>query len=116
MHDTALLVAPVLSSDETVLYQAGASTELYSIDAKTGDVLWTNDAELRSTILAEPRFIDFHEEPKVYVIESMNGRVRQHNALTGELDWEFGCNVGESPCNDAVEADFRYVCCGVSKV
>jgi hypothetical protein len=50
---------------------------------------------MRSAILAEPRLIEFStDEPKVFVIEGMNGRVRQHNALSGGLDWQFDCRDG----------------------
>jgi hypothetical protein len=103
----AFRVAPILSSDGSVLYLAGANTELYCIDATSGDVLWSSNAELRSSILAEPRLMELYDDPKVFVIEAMNGKVRQHNALTGALDWEFGClEVSGIPCNDAVEAEF----------
>lgn len=103
-----LLVAPILSSDETVLYQAGASTEVYCIDAKTGDILWKQDGVFRSVIMAEPRLVErSSEEPKLFVIEGMKGKVRQHDALTGDVDWSFDCkDVSGGSCDDAVEADF----------
>ena len=106
---TALTVAPILSLDESILYQVGASTELYCIDAKAGTVLWRNEEAMRSAIYAEPKLIEFTDEPKLYVIEGMNGRVRQHDALSGEIDWQFDCSdVSNGPCHDAIEAEFSY--------
>ena len=107
---TALLVSPILSSDETVLFQVGASTELHCLDTRTGDTLWTEDGALRTAIVAEPRLVELlDEEPKLYVIEGMNGKVRQHDALTGTIDWSFDCQkLSGIACNDAVEAEFRY--------
>lgn len=104
------MVAPILSSDESVVYQVGASTQMYCIDAKKGDILWSSDGALRGTIMAEPRLVEhIAEKPKVYVIEGMKGKVRQHNALTGDIDWSYDCQaVSGIACNDAVEAEFRY--------
>jgi len=109
---TALLVPPVLSSDGTVLYQVGASTELYCIEAESGRILWKEDGGLRSVIVAEPRLVErADEDAKLYVIESMTGELRQHDALTGDIEWRVDCNdvTGIPSCSDAVEADFRYV-------
>jgi len=60
--------------------------------------------------LSEPRLVEIlDEKPKLYVIEGMKGKVRQHNALTGTIDWVFDClSVSGISCHDAVEADFRY--------
>lgn len=105
----ALVVAPILSNDQTLLYQAGVSSELYCIDAETGDILWIADGAFRSSILTEPRLVELLEETKLFVIEGMKGKVRQHDAQTGVVDWAFDCQaVSDIPCNDAVEADFRY--------
>lgn len=82
---------------------------MYCIDAQKGNILWNSDGALRGTITAEPRLVErLAEEPKVFVIEGMKGKVRQHNALTGAIDWSFDCQaVSGVPCNDAVEAEFR---------
>jgi outer membrane protein assembly factor BamB len=108
----ALLVSPILSGDKTVLYQAGASTEMYAVDTAKGDVLWTSVGVGRGTVHAEPKLVELlPKTPKVYVIEGISGKVRQHDALTGTIDWTFDCSdVSGIACNDAVEADFRYDC------
>ena len=105
----ALAVAPILSSDESFIYQVGASTQMYCIEAETGGILWNSDGPLRGTIVAEPRLVEaVTDEPKLYVIEGMKGKVRQHSAKTGAIDWSFDCfAVSGVPCNDAVEAEFR---------
>ena len=91
-----------------MLYQAGAATEVYCIDTQTGDILWKEDGGLRSVILAEPRLVEqTGEVPKLFVIEGMKGKVRQHDALTGDINWTFDCrDVSGVSCNDAVEADY----------
>jgi hypothetical protein len=83
---------------------------MYCIETKSGNVIWSSDGPLRGTIMAEPRLVEpGAEDPKVFVIEGMNGKVRQHDALTGAIDWSFDCSTGSGiPCNDAVQADFRY--------
>ena len=81
---------------------------MYCIDTQTGDILWKEDGGLRSVILAEPRLVEQTGEiPKLFVIEGMKGRVRQHDALTGDINWTFDCkDVSGVSCNDAVEADY----------
>lgn len=106
-----LLVSPILSSDETLLYQVGASTKVYCIDTQRGDILWNSDGAawgMQGSIMAEPRLVERRQDqPKVYVIEGLKGRVRQHDALTGAIDWAIDCyTVSGIPCHDAVEADF----------
>ncbi|CAB9516156.1 expressed unknown protein [Seminavis robusta] len=103
-----LLVAPVLSKDQTVLYQSGASTELYCIGTENGEILWTSSGNNRGSIRAEPRLVDNpQDDPKVFVIEGSKGKVRQHDASSGVIDWTFDCHdVSGIPCHDAVEADF----------
>lgn len=103
-----LMVAPMLSSDESYAYQVGASTQMYCLETKSGKTVWKSEGAFRGAISTEPRLVEMiPDEPKVYVIEGMNGKVRQHDALTGDIDWSFDCsNLGGVSCNDAVQADF----------
>lgn len=44
-------------------------------------------------------------------IQHLTGRVRQHDALSGNRNWVFDCVTltGIASCQDSVEAEFRYV-------
>jgi hypothetical protein len=83
---------------------------MYAVDTVKGEILWTSVGVTRGAVYAEPKLVErLPNTPKVYVIEGINGKVRQHDGLTGTVDWTFDCrDVSGIACNDAVEADFRY--------
>jgi hypothetical protein len=85
---------------------------MYAVDTVKGEILWTSVGVARGAVYAEPKLVEqLPTTPKVYVIEAINGKVRQHDGLTGSVDWTFDCrDVSRVACDDAVEADFRYEC------
>eukprot|EP00978_Attheya_sp_CCMP212_P010093 scaffold24247_cov54-Attheya_sp.AAC.3 len=75
---------------------------------KTGDRVWI-DEDSDSTFMVQPKLVEIPGEvPVIYTIESLTGRVIQHNALTGTRNWEMDCSdlTGDNLCSDLVEADF----------
>ena len=100
--------AAVVSSDESSLFFAGASYDLFCIEADSGREIWT-DFTARSVHLMEPKLSEIEGSSVVYIIEQLNGNVRQHDTKSGDRNWEFGCAdvTGITSCQDAVEAEFR---------
>ena len=105
---TAILSASVVSKDESLLYFAGASYDLFCVDATNGREVWT-DFTARSVHVMEPKLSEIDGSSVVYIIELLNGNVRQHDATTGTRNWQFSCAdlTGIDSCQDAVEAEFR---------
>ena len=104
----ALLNTPAISADGSLLFLPSASNEFYCLESDSGKELWT-DAQ-GSPVFAAPRVFETNGASVVYVIESMDGRVRQHTANNGRRNWEFSSctdNAGQPSCQESVEADFR---------
>ena len=80
------------------------------MQANNGMEVWS--ASVKSIIMNQPSlFTSAGGDSVVYIIESMDGRVRQFNAASGTDNWQFNCVdvSGIDSCQDAVEAEFRYV-------
>lgn len=107
----AFLSTPVISSDGSLVYMAGASRNVHCFQSDNGREFWTTETE--SVVLNQPQFFvsDTTGESAVYVIESMDGRVRLLDAEQGDELWSFNCVdvTGIPSCQNAVEAEFRYV-------
>lgn len=62
-------------------------------------------------ILTEPKVFQTDGESVVYVIETLDGRVRQHDiGNRGARNWEYNsCTdiAGVASCQESVEAEFR---------
>ena len=103
----ALLSTPAISSDGSQLFFSGASSGLYSVEAEKGKEVWTDDEE-GSEILAQPKVFESGGEAVVYVIEALNGRIRQHDMDKGERNWEYDLCTGneENVSCESVEAEF----------
>jgi outer membrane protein assembly factor BamB len=107
---TAFLTTPEISPDGSLLYLAGASRNLHCLQTDNGRESWTVPVE--SAILNRPTLFTSEEgEDVIYIIESMDGRVRQFNSGNGGENWQFNCEdaTGIESCQNAVEAEFRYV-------
>lgn len=103
----ALLSTPAISSDGSQLFFSGASSGLYSVEAEKGKEVWTDEEE-GSEILAQPKVFESGGEAVVYVIEALNGRIRQHDMDKGERNWEYDLCTGneENVSCESVEAEF----------
>lgn len=105
---TAFLTTPEISLDGSLLYLAGASRDVYCLQSANGRQFWTASAE--SAILNQPALFTTEDgESVVYFIESMDGRVRQFDAVNGDENWQFNCVdvTGIASCQNSVEAEFR---------
>lgn len=107
----ALLSTPALDSFETVLIVAGVDADLYAIDTQSGRDTWSILG--RSQILARPQIWETDEVSVLYVVESLDGRVRQFDLYSGERLWGINCadinredSEGGGFCQDSVEAEF----------
>jgi hypothetical protein len=101
-----------VSSDNELVYLTDTAFNMLCIEADTGDIRWFSDGDGDSGYRVEPKLTEIPgETPVVYTIESMTGKVRQHNALTGFINWESDCSdrTDQTGCQDGVEAEFRYV-------
>jgi outer membrane protein assembly factor BamB len=90
------------------MFLPGTSSTFFCVRAQNGAPVWT-DTQDGSVILAEPKLAV--QDSVVYVIESTTGNVRQHDAFSGNRNWEYSCAdiTGIDACQDGVEAEFRYV-------
>jgi hypothetical protein len=106
---SALLSTPAITSDESLLFFPGASNNLFAVQGDGGREAWS-DSE-GSAILTQPKVFEGASSSVLYVIESMDGTVRQHATADGARNWEFNCAdlTGVDSCQDGVEAEFRYV-------
>uniref|UniRef100_A0A7S4V1S0 Circumsporozoite protein n=2 Tax=Ditylum brightwellii TaxID=49249 RepID=A0A7S4V1S0_9STRA len=104
-----LLSSGALSSDGRFLYITGASNSFYCLNARSGRIKWEHD-EASHQLIAEPKFSMRLEldQSVVYTIESLTGKVRQHDATSGTQNWEFDCSDlnDDIKCEDRVEAEF----------
>jgi hypothetical protein len=107
----ALISTPVLDSFGTVLIVAGVDNDLYAIEPDSGRDFWSNMG--RSQIVARPQIWETDELSVLYVIESLDGRIRQFDLFSGERFWGFSCAdisgdgfAADEFCQDAVEAEF----------
>lgn len=89
----------------------GAARDVYSIRSQDGRVSWTIDVE--SAVVNRPAYFtsDTGTANILYLIESMDGRVRQIDTDSGNENWQFSCVdvTGLDSCQNSVEAEFRYV-------
>mgnify|MGYP002177331239 CR=1 FL=1 len=106
---SALLSTPASTSDASLLFFPGASNNLFAVQGDGGREAWS-DSE-GSAILTQPKVFEGASSSVLYVIESMDGTVRQHATADGARNWEFNCVdlTGIDSCQDGVEAEFRYV-------
>eukprot|EP00547_Thalassionema_nitzschioides_P010138 CAMPEP_0194229954 /NCGR_PEP_ID=MMETSP0156-20130528/44156_1 /TAXON_ID=33649 /ORGANISM="Thalassionema nitzschioides, Strain L26-B" /LENGTH=937 /DNA_ID=CAMNT_0038962519 /DNA_START=13 /DNA_END=2826 /DNA_ORIENTATION=- len=98
-----------LSSDDEFIFLTDNKVRLYCLRAKTGDIIWSNDGSAESGYSVQPILSEHpRESSMVYIIETMRGNVRQHDAATGEIIWEFNCNDLSQTrlCQHSVEAEF----------
>lgn len=104
----AILSTPTLSTDGDSLYFAGASNAIFAMSSESGRTSWTTDTQ--SVVLNRPKVFQGEDEDRIYVIESMDGLVRQLDADSGDSIWQFNCAsiTGLPTCQDSVEAEFRY--------
>ena len=102
----AILNAPVIDSSGEILCAAGVNSDMYCLSSNNGRESWTDFGE--SQIMSRPVIWETADTSVVYVIESTNGRVRQHDLFSGERYWDFSCAdiTGLQLCQDAVEAEF----------
>lgn len=103
----AFLNAPVVSSDGNLMYLVVASYNFFCISAQTRNTMW-EDVSGRSGYTTEPRLFESGSDNIVYVAETLNGRLRQHNAANGQRNWEFDCSdwTRVSNCQDVIESEF----------
>ena len=89
---------PALSDDESVLYIAGGTSLIYSVDARDGRLRWVDVAP--APFSSSPIYSSSTEGDVVY-FTSTDGTIRQYQAMTdtAQLNWEFECD------DCAVEAD-----------
>lgn len=95
-----------MDSSGEYLVIPGVSNDLHCVQRNNGGELWV-DME-GSQITAQPQIWESFDQTVVYVVESLSGRVRQHDLFTGERNWDFSCADigGLAVCQDAVEAEF----------
>jgi hypothetical protein len=80
------------------------------IDTQTGRSLW--DLRGTSSFLAEARVSP--DDERVYVIQSVDGRIFCHDQLTGALQWVSSCDQFQEDCSNSVRADFTLSTAGES--
>jgi hypothetical protein len=79
------------------------------MEAATGSIEWFNDGDRTGGYRVAPKLNEPNgETPRVYIIEYERGTVRQHDATTGTLEWQWDCqdSTGTSSCTNHVEAEF----------
>ena len=96
----------MLDSNGEILCVSGVNNDMYCLTSDDGREVWDDIGD--SQIVSQPQMWETADRSVVYVIESANGRVRQHDLYTGERYWDFSCADinGLQVCQDAVEADF----------
>lgn len=95
---------PVIDQYGDYLLVPGVDKDFYCFQSNNGRELWRN--EEGSQILAQPKVFEGNY-PVAYVIESLNGRVRQYNLYNGERNWDYSCaDISDKLCQDPVEAEF----------
>jgi hypothetical protein len=72
------------------------------IDTQTGRSIWELGGT--SSFLAEACVSP--DDQRVYVIQSVDGRIFCHDQLTGELQWVSSCDQFQEDCSNSVRADF----------
>lgn len=98
MHCTALLANPIMSPDQTLLFQPGVNGEVYCLLAADGSEVWSDVTAENNPILAAP----VADGEALYIIEKTNGVLRQYGM-------EMGIRIYDVPNPNSqadVEADF----------
>mmetsp|Transcript_19365 Transcript_19365/g.44899 ORF Transcript_19365/g.44899 Transcript_19365/m.44899 type:complete len:1238 (+) Transcript_19365:258-3971(+) len=97
---------PTLDLETELLVIPGVSADFYCIQSDNGRQVWRDNQG--SQVMAQPRiFVAEGWRKVVYAIETLNGRVRQYDLLTGRRFWDYSCaDISEQMCRDAVEAEF----------
>jgi outer membrane protein assembly factor BamB len=106
----ALFAAMAITSDNTLLYTVDTTFSLVCIDVETGAIVWSSDGDRKSGYVAAPRISEVDGQTSmVYVIETEDGNVRQHDGDDGDINWLNSCfdRSGIIKCRDSVEAEFR---------
>jgi outer membrane protein assembly factor BamB len=105
-----LFTALAITNDNTLLYATDATFNLVCIDVATGEIVWSNDGGRKGGYMAEPKLSEVNGQiSMVYVIETEDGNVRQHDGEDGDINWTTNCldRSGIIRCRDSVEAEFR---------
>ena len=109
MCTVALLSQPIMDSEGNYLFVPGVDSDFYCLQSDNGRQLWKD--EEGSQIMARPRVFEGEDDDDwkkvVYVVESLNGRVRQYDLYSGQRYWDYSCaDISDQLCQDAVEAEF----------
>mmetsp|Transcript_19097 Transcript_19097/g.21580 ORF Transcript_19097/g.21580 Transcript_19097/m.21580 type:complete len:1376 (+) Transcript_19097:201-4328(+) len=95
---------PINDSKGDYLLIPGVDSDFYCFQSDNGRELWRD--EEGSQIMTRPHIWE-GDNPVVYVVESLNGRVRQYDLYSGERNWDYSCaDISDKLCQDAVEAEF----------
>ena len=101
------IATPIASSPDGLrLYVASASTSLYCINAKNGNIHWRAETYDRVFLNGAVMSPDYSS---IYSIQHRDGTVEKRSAATGELIWSFNCTSipgRHFACQDSVEAEF----------
>jgi hypothetical protein len=73
------------------------------IDTRTGKKNWALPG--KSTFLARSKVSP--DDQRVYVIQSVDGRIFSLDQQTGDLNWLTSCDQFEEDCSNSVRADFE---------
>jgi hypothetical protein len=73
------------------------------MDTRTGKKNWVHSGT--SAFLARSNVSP--DDQRLYVIQSVDGRILSFNQLTGELNWLVSCDQFEEDCANSVYADFE---------
>jgi hypothetical protein len=99
----AVPTTPTLSIHETRLFVTSAATDFMCVDTRTGEKNWSIPGT--SPFLARSKVSP--DDQRVYVIQSVDGRIFSLYQQTGGLNWLASCDQFEEDCANAVRADFE---------
>mmetsp|Transcript_9790 Transcript_9790/g.24380 ORF Transcript_9790/g.24380 Transcript_9790/m.24380 type:complete len:819 (-) Transcript_9790:107-2563(-) len=93
--DIVVSTAPVLSADEQRLFVVTVRNETVCLDAKTGVRKWAAKTRNPSLIFSEPKASP--DNQRLYVVNSMDGKLHGIDQNTGRVFWTFGCGGKHLP-------------------